>query len=412
MSHLKGAGKGATGGGRQRWLAGLVTTEVALAFLLLFGAGLLLRTYSRLQGVALGFDAGRVLLADVSLPGTRYKKPDQTRAFTGIVSRLKEIPGVESAAYVTTPPLNPRGGIGGALLIDGRSFERNREPGARVRFVHGGYFRTMGLRLLQGREFQDTDNDGTELVAMVNRRMADELFPGGALGQRVSFRDWNPNRETRWTRIVGIVEDIKGTRLRDRDSRTLFVPLEQRPQDWISWGTLVVRAKTDPTSLLPQVRQAVWAVDPALPLANVQEADNLVRQASAQERFNAFALTLFSTVAFALALQGLYGILAFLVEQRRREIGVRMALGAQASDLLRLIAGRGLLLVGLGLGIGVALSLASRRLVEGLLFEVAATDALTYVLTAAALVAAALLACTLPARSAARVDPIAVLRAE
>ncbi len=313
---------------------------------------------------------------------------------------------------MTTPPLNPRGGIGGALLIDGRSFEKNREPGARVRFVHGGYFRTMGLRLLQGREFQETDNGGAELVAMVNRRMADELFPGGALDERVSFRDWNQNREVRWMRVVGIVEDIKGTRLRDRDSRTLFVPFEQRPQDWVSWGTLVIRSKAAPMSVLPEVRKAVWAVDPALPLANVQEAEQLVRQASAQERFNAFALTLFSAVAFGLALQGLYGILAFLVEQRRREIGVRMALGAQASDLLRLIAGRGLLLVGLGLAIGLLLALASRRLVEGLLFEVAATDALTYVVTAAALTGAALLACTLPARRAANVDPISVLRAE
>jgi putative ABC transport system permease protein len=143
-SHLKGAGRGSTGG-RQRWLAGLVTSEVALAFLLLVGAGLLLKTYARMQSVALGFEPSRVLLAELGLPAARYKKPDQTRAFTGIVARLSEIPGVESAGYVTTPPLNPRGGLGGRFLIDGRVFEPNREPGARVRFVHGDYFRTLGL---------------------------------------------------------------------------------------------------------------------------------------------------------------------------------------------------------------------------------------------------------------------------
>jgi putative ABC transport system permease protein len=165
-------------------------------------------------------------------------------------------------------------------------------------------------------------------------------------------------------------------------------------------------------SVLPQVRQAVWSLDPTLPVANVQPAEQLFRQASAQERFNAFSLAMFSAVALGLALQGLYGILAFMVEQRRREIGVRMALGASSSDLLRLIVGRGLALVALGLALGAGFAFASRRAVEGLLFEVAAGDATTYAFTAAALLAAALLACALPARRAARLDPITALRSE
>lgn len=411
--HLKGAGKGTTGGGRQRWLSALVTSEVALAFLLLVGAGLLLKTFARLQSTSLGFEPSRVLLADMVLPESRYgKKEPQNRAFTGIVERLRELPGVETAAYVTTPPLNPRGGLGGRLLIEGRAFEKNREPGARIRFVHGGYFRTMGLKVIQGRAFEETDREGAQLVAVVNRRMASELFPGGAVGQRVSFRDWNPNREVRWMTIVGVAEDIKGTSLRDRDSVTLFAPLEQRPQDWIRWGTLVVRTKADPMTILPEMRKAVASVDPTLPLANVQEARQLVRQASAQERFNAFALSSFSAVALGLALQGLYALLAFMVEQRSREIGVRMALGATAPDLLRLIVGRGLTLVVVGLVIGVVFAIASRRVVEGLLFEVAPSDATTYAVATTALLAAACLACALPALRAARVDPIAVLRAE
>jgi putative ABC transport system permease protein len=391
-----------------------VTSEVALAFLLLVGAGLLLKTYSRLQSVALGFETSRVLLSELVLPEARYaKRAAQSQAFSGIVTRLSEIPGVENAAYVTTPPLNPRGGIGSRFLIDGRTFEQNSEPGARVRFVLGDYFRAIGLRLVAGRGFAASDADGTELVAVVNRRFAREQLPGGSpLGRRLSFRDWNPDRQVRWMTVVGVVEDVKGVALRQPDSATVYVPFEQRPQDWVRWGTLVVRSKADPMSVLPQVRQAVWAIDPTLPLANVQPAARLLREASAQERFNAFSLAMFSAVALGLALQGLYGILAFMVEQRRREIGVRMALGASSSDLLRLIVGRGLALVTLGLVIGAGFAFASRRVVEGLLFEVAPSDAAIYALTAAALLGAALLACALPARRAARVDPITVLRAD
>jgi putative ABC transport system permease protein len=204
-SHLKGVGKGATGGGRQRWLAGLITTEVALAFLLLVGAGLLLKTYARLQSVALGFETSHVLFSELVLPESRYaKRAAQIAGLQRIVDRLSEIPGVLSAAYVTTPPLNPRGGIGGRFLIDGRVFEQNREPGARVRFVLGDYFHSIGLRVIAGRGFTPTDADGTELVAIVNRRFAREQLPGSSpLGRRVSFRDWNPERQVRWMTVVG-----------------------------------------------------------------------------------------------------------------------------------------------------------------------------------------------------------------
>jgi putative ABC transport system permease protein len=412
-SHLKGAGKGTAGGGQKRWLAGLVTTEVALAFLLLVGAGLLLRTFARIQSVPLGFQTERVLLADMVLPESRYgRKPLQDAAFLGILDRLRQLPGVDTAAYVTTPPLSPRGGLGSRFLIDGREFERNREPGARARFVHGDYFKALGLKVSAGRAFTRADHEGGERVAIVNRRFAREQFPNGALGQRISFRDWNPNREIRWMTIVGVVEDIKGAFLRAPDSPTVFVPFVQRPQDWVRFGTLVVRTQAEPGSVLPELRQAVWSVDPTLPLANIQEAAALVRGAAAQERFNAFALASFSTVALLLALQGLYGILAFLVEQRRREIGVRMALGATGGDVLRLVVGRGVVLVALGLGVGLMLALSSRKLLASLLFETSATDALTYAATGLALLVTALVACLLPARRAARVDPIAALRYE
>ncbi len=414
IGHLKSGSKGASGGGRQRLLAGLVTAEVAFAFLLLVGAGLLLKTFSHLQSVPLGFEKDRILLADLVLPESRYgKKAPQDRAFTGIVSRLAELPGVETAAYVTTPPLNPRGGLGGRLLVDGRVFEKNREPGARVRFVHGDYMRAMGLKIVEGRGLQPTDNEAGALVAILNRGLARQLFPNAsAVGQRVSWRDWNPNRETRWMTVVGVVEDVKGVRLQDPDSVTIFAPYLQRPQDWVRWGTLVVRTRTDPRELLPEVRRAVWSLDPTLPLANVQEARQLVETASAQERFNAFALALFSIVALSLALQGLYGILAFMVEQRRREIGVRMALGASAGHLLRLVVGSGLRLACLGLAIGGVLAFFSRQLIQGLLFGVATSDVSTYAGTACALLAAAALAGALPARRAGQVDPMTVLRGE
>jgi predicted permease len=299
------------------------------------------------------------------------------------------------------------------LLVDGRVFEKNSEPGARVRFVYGDYLGALGLRVVEGRGFVSTDNETGEPVAILNQRLARELFPNRtALGGRVSWRDWNPHQQTRWMRIVGITEDVKGVRLQDPDSRTIFAPYLQRPQEWVRWGTLVVRTKADPSTLLPAVRRAVWSVDPTLPLANVQQARELVRHASAQERFNAFALSLFSGTALLLALQGVYGILAFLVEQRRRELGVRMALGASSGDVLRLVVGNGLRLVGGGLAIGAALAWLSRPLIASLLFGVSATDTLTYAATALALALAGALASALPARRAGRVDPMTVLRAD
>lgn len=409
---LKGAGRGATGG-RQRWLAALVTAEVACAFLLLVGAGLLLKTFDRLRSVPLGFETDRVLLADLVLPESRYgTRAPQTRAFVGIVERLAELPGVETAAYVTTPPLDSRGGLGGRLLVEGKAFEPGREPGARIRFVHGDYLKAIGMKVVEGRGLLPTDDESGELVILVNRSLARALFPEGALGQRISWRDFNPNRETRWMRVVGVLEDVKGVRLTDPDSRTVYAPYLQRPQDWVRWGTLVVRTHGAPATLVPQVRQAVWSVDPTLPVANVREAARLVERAAAQERFNALALALFSAVAMALALQGLYGILAFMVQQRRREIGVRMALGASGGDLLGLVLGSGLRLVGLGIAIGAGLAWLARPLVASLLFGVGASDASTYLGMAAALLAAAALAAVLPARRAARVDPMTVLRAE
>ena len=413
--HLGGAGKGVARV-RHRTLGSLVTSEVALAFLLLFGAGLLLRTFDRLQRVPLGFDPTRVLVAEIVLPESRYSEMGpQTAAFRDIVEAVLAVPGVESAATVISSPLQPGGGIGGTVAIEGRAPEPDgKRLGARVRPVHGDYFRTLRLPLLEGRAFTEEDDERAMPVAIVNQRFASDFFPGeSALGHRIAFPDHAPRGvPAAWMTIVGVASDVKAYALDEPDSRAVYLPYVQRQAAWQRFGDLVVRAKGDPATLAGAVREAVLSVDKTLPLAGVTTLEARRSEASAQSRFNALALLAFAAVALVLALQGLFAILAFSVEQRRREIGLRMALGAQVGDVLRLVVGLGLGLTAGGLLAGTLLSLALGRLVAGLLYEVRPADPGVLALTLLTFILTALLACGLPALRAARTDPARALRAE
>jgi predicted permease len=414
-AHFGGSGKGVAGA-RHRALGALVTSEVALAFLLLFGAGLLLRTFDRLQRVPLGFDPSRVLVAQVVLPEARYsEKGPQTAAFRGIVEAVSAVPGVEQAATVIVSPLQPGGGIGGTVAVDGRPAEpEGQRRGARVRPVQGDYFRTLRVPILEGRAFTEQDDERALAVAVVNQRFAREFFPGESpLGKRISFPDHAPpGAAPTWMTIVGVASDVKAYALDEPDSRAVYLPYVQRQASWQRFGDLVVRAKGDPATLAQSVRDAVLSVDKTLPLAGVTTLETRHSEAAAQSRFNALALLAFGAVALFLALQGLFAILAFTVEERRREIGLRMALGAQAGHVLRLVIGLGLGLTAGGLGAGVLLSLALGRLVTGLLYEVRPTDPSVFAATALAFTLTAVLACGLPALRAARTDPARALRAQ
>jgi putative ABC transport system permease protein len=412
---LKGRGDIARGHAGRRALGTLVVSEVAMAFLLLFGAGLLGRTLLKLQSVELGFDPSSVVKAEVVLPESRYGTRDaQTRLFREAVANLAATPGVEAAGYVITPPLEPRGGIGGAILFVDAPPRASAEgtAGARIRLVFGEYFETLRIRVREGRSFTEQDDEQAAPVAIVNERFAREFWPGASpLGQRIAFRDHHDGSPYPMT-IVGIAADVKGATLDAPDFRTVYTPYVQRRVTWQRWGTLVARTGADPASFTQALRQAVWAADPAVPLEDVGTLEEQRRVLLAPQRFNAAALGLFALVALVIAIQGLWALLAYAVELRRREIGVRMALGARRLDVARLVIGGGLGLAVVGLALGVATSLGLQRVVRSMLFEVEPGDPLTYAAAALGLLLTAGLAAALPAGRAARVDPAAVLRGE
>ncbi len=409
---LAGAGKGGSdGSATRRMLGALVVGEMALASVLLVGSLLLVRSFLELSSVPLGFDPRGALVASVSLPESRYgSRPPQTRLVTEVVRRLAETPGVAGAAWVTTPPLDVRGGLGGTILLDGRSFAPDEQPGARVRFVHGDYFGVAGISVLRGRGFTAEDLGGAP-VAVVNQRFAERYWPGGdAVGQRIAFRDFGGPDGPYWMTIAGVVRDMKGRLLTAPDPPTVYAPFLQRRIEWNRWGTIVVRGEVDGQALAPAVRRALGAVDPDVPLTEVMTLASRVASASAPQRFNARVVSLFGAMTLALALQGLFGLLAFVVERQRREIGVRLSLGARSADVVRLVARRGLAVALAGLALGLPLAYVLARAASAVLFGVTPGDAFTYALAALALAACAILASLLPARRAAALDPAAILR--
>ena len=411
---LKSRGDGA-GRGSRRVLGVLVASEVAMAFVLLVGAGLLLRTFGRLNSVELGFEPTGVVKGELSLPESRYgNKAAQTRLFAAVVERLAATPGVEAAGFATTTPLDPRGSLGGTLLfVDAPP----RPPeagtiGARVRFVHGAYFAALGMSLREGRFFSALDDAGAEPVAIVNERFANQFWPGESpLGKRIAYRDFHEGEPFPMT-IVGVSRDVKGATVDSADTRTVYSPYLQRRMEWQRWGALVARARVDTGGLGQALRQAVWHVDPTLPVENVESLEQKRAAMLAPQRFNAAALGLFAAVALAIAIQGLYALLSYAVALRQREIGVRIALGAGRREIVRLVVGGGLALAVAGLAGGVAASFGVQRAVRSLLFEVEPGDPATYAAVTLGLLLTALLAAALPARRAAGVQPASVLRGE
>jgi hypothetical protein len=296
------------------------------------------------------------------------------------------------------------------MLIEGRSFSEQERPGARVRFVHGDYFGTARIPLVRGRGFVAEDEGGPP-VAVVNERFASLYWPGAdALGRRIAFRDFGDAAGPYWMTIVGVGSDVKGRALAEPDPPSVFAPFLQRRIEWNRWGTVVVRGQGDPSALVPAVRAAVRAADPDVPLQDVQTLADKVGRSAAPQRFNARVVSLFGIVSVGLALQGLYGLLSFVVESSRREISVRLSVGAQAADVVCLVAGRGLRFVGLGLLVGLPAAYALARAASTVLFGVTPADPATYAAASLGLVAAAALACLVPALRAVRLDQVAALR--
>lgn len=412
-------GRGGTGRPeRHRLLATLVATEVTVAVVLLVGAGLVVRSLLALRGVPLGFVPAGVLVADLVLPEQRYGTAEaQTRTFQAVVERLQTMPGVEQAAYVTTAPLSPRGGIGNAVVFEGRpDIGPEVSTGSRGRPVLGEYFATVQLPIRRGRAFTPDELAGRSPAAIINEQFAREFFAGrDPLGARIAWRDFGPGAtfdEPLWMTIVGVVSDVKATTLDAPDFRAVYTPYAQRRVSWQRFGNLVVRTRGDPAEFAQVLRQAVWSVDPTLVATDIEPMERRAGHLRARHRFNAIMLGAFALAALGLAMQGIYGIVAFAVGQRRRELGIRTALGARPGAIWNHVLRRHLAPVVVGLAAGLTVALGVSRFAEGALFGVGSRDPASFILAPVALAIAALVAAGIPTGRAARIEPIEALRSD
>ncbi|MBI3665165.1 MAG: ABC transporter permease, partial [Acidobacteria bacterium] len=389
----------------------LVVSQIALSLVLLIGAGLMIQSFARLRAVRPGFNPQRVLTMNVVLPQSVYRTAPQQKAFyRQALERIEALPGVMEAGTTMLPPLRGQG-IYGDFYVEGRpappgGLQAGKTP------ISTGYFRTMGIPLLQGRSFTEGDNAAAPGVAIISENLARRLWVGESpVGKRITLED-RPKPED-WLTIVGVVGDVKQEKLGAPSAAIIYIPYLQVSQPfWLGWASFVVRTATEPAGLAPALRRAVEAVDPDQPVHEIATMEQVVSASIAEPRFQALLLGVFSALALLLAVVGIYGVMAYSVTRRTREIGVRMALGAQRADVLRLVVGEGMALTLLGLGAGVAGALAATRVLASFLFEVKATDAATFAAVSLLLGAAAAAASYIPARRAATVDPMAALRHE
>jgi putative ABC transport system permease protein len=396
-----------SGSARSRLRSALVVSQIAVAALLLVGSGLLLRSFAQILAVDPGFHAENVLTMDVSLPSSKYKEAPQIVAFfDNLLGRIRNLPGTLSAGAVINLPLDG-GGMNGDFQVQGRTFPPNQLPVAEKSIVTADYFRAMGVRLLRGRLFTEQDGRDAHTVAIINESLARRLWPNqDPIGQRL---DIGLTEKTNWQEIVGVVADVKGEALDASTTSEIYVPHPQTPA---SAMTLVIRSTADPATLAAAVRLRVAEVDKEQPIFNVRTMQEVVSNSLSGRRMSTILLAAFAGCAMLLASIGIYGVVSYWVAQRTREIGIRSALGARQSDILRMVLGHGMLLAAAGTGIGLAASLVLTRFLATLLFGVSSHDVTTMAASAAALIGVALLACYIPARRAAKVDPLVALRFE
>ncbi len=406
---MKDAGRGSTEGGRRQLIRNaLVVLEVASALVLLAGAGLMIKSFWRLQKVDPGFNPDNALTLSVALPQKKYPEESQRVAFfQQLLEKVGALPGVQAAGASNVLPL--AGDFVLAFVVQGRP---PLPPGAgqstNFYSASADYFKAMGIPLRRGRLFTERDIKDSQHVAIINETMAKKIFPDeDPIGKRITFDTGANNPD--WYEIVGIVGDVKHYGL---DQATPLQTYEPYTQQTFPYMTLVARAAGDPTNLTAAIRNAVLQLDKEQPIADVRTLDQLLSTSIAQQRFSMLLLGVFAAVAMLLAAVGIYGVLSYSVTQRTHEVGIRMALGAGRHDVLRLLIGHGMLLTLIGVAAGLAAAFALTRLMSTLLFDVSATDPITFGLIALLLVTVALLACWIPARRATKVDPLVALRRE
>jgi putative ABC transport system permease protein len=387
----------------------LVTAELALALILLVGAGLLIKGFLRLRAVNPGFNPANVITMYLQLPTTRYPDfPSQTNFRRELLARVNSLPGAE-AAMITDLPLAGND-VEHRVVIDGRPTPAvGAEPRVQTLSVMGDYFGVMQIPIRAGRDFHATDREGQPLVAIVNEAFVRQLLPGQSpIGARI---DWT-NEPHQWMTIVGVAGDVKHYGLNQPVDPAVYAPFSQNDEAWRRWMTLVIRTRVPVGGLVEDVKRQVWSLDSQIPVSSIQSMDDLLAVSVAQQRFNMLLLGIFAALAVALAGVGIYGMVAYRVNQRTREIGVYIALGAQHRDVLRLVMKDGVKLALLGIVLGLAGAIALTRLMVSLLFEVKPTDPATLIGVALLLAAVALLACYIPARRALRIHPMTALRCE
>ncbi|HEV2834504.1 MAG TPA: ABC transporter permease [Pyrinomonadaceae bacterium] len=425
-----GSGLGTRRQGRMRRL--LVVAEVALALVLLAGSGLMIRTFIKLRQVDVGFNARNVVTMRVPLPDAKYAVPltaDDPREPAGLLfseqllNRITSVPGVKAAAFATVLPLGAGQEWGKFLTIESRPAPPTLDEVPLVRFalVSPGYFSAFDIAVHQGRSFNDSDKNNSQPVAIINETLANRFFAGqNPVGQTIWMgppehllppdAQTPDNRFIRRT-IVGVVSDVKGRSLNVESPSLVYAPLTQyRREGWTNSLMLAVQTTTPPESVVSAIREHVRSLDADQPITNVRTMDELLSRALSSTKFSLWLLALFAGLSLLLAAIGIYGVMMTAVMQRTREIGLRMALGAQRTDILRLVIPQGMVPVVIGIVVGLGAAIGLTRLMSTLLFEVSATDPLTMVLITVLLGAVALIACYLPARRATRVDPLIALK--
>ncbi|MEO8200947.1 MAG: ABC transporter permease [Gemmatimonadota bacterium] len=404
---LRGSSRNSDTAHRARFRDLLVVAEVSLALMLLLGAGLLLRSFSELRHVDPGFNTTNLLEVRVSLPDGKYREEEkQVAFFQQLEDRVTHIPGVESVGSINFLPMSGMRSASG-FSVEGRPAPTaSEEPVGDMRAVTPGYFAAMGIPILQGRGLTPADRADAPSVTLISETMARTLFPGeNPVGRRLAY-DWGEHVSAE---IVGVVGDVHHADLSTAPFMEIYRPLAQFPYSFMS---LVVRSAGDPAAISNQIRAQVREIDPDQPVRALRAMDELMQQSLAQPRLNVLLLTLFAVVGLALASVGIYGLMAYGVAQRTREIGIRMALGARASDVLGMVVRRGLLLTIVGVGVGLVASYGLTQVMSKLLFGVSPRDPMVFVAVPVVLTVVAVVACLVPASRATRVDPMVAMRSE